>query len=86
MKKIKIMFGLMFDYAVMHNESPERTAAKNISAVVSYTLWDNEKQRPLFSAVDEIQRPVTVMTWEELDALVRQIVSEIRKNLYMGAK
>lgn len=75
-----------FDYAVMHNESPERTAAKNISAVVSYTLWDNEKQRPLFSAVDEIQRPVTVMTWEELDALVRQIVSEIRKNLYMGAK
>lgn len=75
-----------FDYSVMHNESPERTAAKNISAIVSYTLWDNEKQRPLFSAVDEIQRPVTIMTWEELDALVHQIVSEIRKNLYMGAK
>lgn len=75
-----------FDYALIHNESPERTAAKNISAIVSYTLWDNEKQRPLFSAVDEIQHPVLLMTWNDLETLVRLAVSEIRKNLYMGAK
>lgn len=75
-----------FDYAVIHNESPERTAAKNISAIVSYTLWDNEKQRPLFSAVDEIQHPVLVMTWADMETLIRLAVSEIRKNLYMGAK
>lgn len=75
-----------FDYALIHNESPERTAAKNISAIVSYTLWDNEKQRPLFSAIDEIQHPVLVMTWADLESLIRQAVAEIRKNLYMGAK
>lgn len=75
-----------FDYALIHNESPDRTAAKNISAIVSYTLWDNEKQRPLFSAVDEIQHPVLAMTWNDLEILVRLAVSEIRKNLYMGAK
>lgn len=75
-----------FDYALIHNESPERTAAKNISAVVSYTLWDNEKQRPLFSAVDEIQHPVITMTWDDLEILVRLAVAEIRKNLYTGAK
>lgn len=75
-----------FDYALIHNESPERTAAKNISAIVSYTLWDNIKQRPLFSAVDEIQRPVLLMSWDELAALVRQSVIEIRKNLFLGAK
>ncbi len=77
---------VFFDYALIHNESPERSAAKNISAVVSYTLWDNEKQRPLFSAVDEIQRPVLQMSWDELAALVRQTVAEIRKNLYLGAR
>lgn len=75
-----------FDYALIHNESPERTAAKNISAIVSYTLWDNLKQRPLFSAVDEIQRPVLQMSWDELAALIRQTVAEIRKNLYLGAR
>lgn len=75
-----------FDYAVSHNESPERTAAKNISVIISYTLWDNEKQRPLFSAVDEIQRPAIPMGWEQLAALIRDAVSTIRKNLFLGAK
>ena len=35
-----------FDYALIHNESEERRDVKNISAIISYTLWDNVKQRP----------------------------------------
>lgn len=75
-----------FDYALIHNESKEKTVVKNISAIVSYTLWDNEKQRPLFSAVDEIQHPVLVMKMTDLEALIRKIVLQIRKNLFEGAK
>lgn len=75
-----------FDYALIHNESKERTAVKNISAIVSYTLWDNLKQRPLFSAVDEIQHPVVNMTTADLEALVRETVRQIRTNLFLGAK
>lgn len=74
-----------FDYALIHNESQEKTAVKNISAIVSYTLWDNIKQRPLFSAVDEIQRPVLQFTLKDLEFLVRSSVQQIRSNLYTGA-
>jgi hypothetical protein len=52
---------------------------------VSYTLWDNEKQRPLFSAVDEIQHPIVVPTPKDLETLVRTAVKQIRINLYGGA-
>lgn len=75
-----------FDYALIHNESQERTTAQNVSAIVSYTLWDNIKQRTLFSAVDEIQRPAAVFGWSDLEALIKQAVAEIRKNLYTGAR
>lgn len=75
-----------FDYALTQNETPEFQTSKNLSAIVSYTLWDNEKQRPLFSAVDEIQRPITVLTLNDLDALVRSAVLQIRKNLFEGAQ
>jgi len=74
-----------FDYALIHNESQEKSVVRNISAIVSYTLWDNEKQRPLFSAVDEIQHPVIKFTLQDLEQLVRASVRQIRSNLYTGA-
>jgi hypothetical protein len=75
-----------FDYALIHNETEEHRDVKNISAIVSYTLWDNVKQRPLFSAVDEIQHPVTLkLTLTDLEQLMRQTVQQIRKNMYQGA-
>ena len=74
-----------FDYALIHNENTGKKTSKNISAIVSYTLWDNEKQRPLFSAVDEIQHPIVVPTPGDLEALVRSAVKQIRINLYGGA-
>ena len=73
-----------FDYALIHNESEEKRDVQNISAIVSYTLWDNTKQRPLFSAVDEIQHPVTQLKLTDLEQLMRQTVQQIRKNLYQG--
>ena len=73
-----------FDYALIHNESEEKREVKNISAVISYTLWDNIKQRPLFSAVDEIQHPVIQFGLIDLEQLMRQTVQQIRKILYQG--
>lgn len=73
-----------FDYALIHNESEEKRDVQNISAIVSYTLWDNTKQRPLFSAVDEIQHPVSQLKLTDLEQLMRQTVQQIRKNLYQG--
>ena len=60
-----------FDYALIHN-------------IFSYTLWDNLKQRPLFSAVDEIQQPITIYKLNNLTNLVQIAVQKIRKNLYEG--
>ena len=75
-----------FDYALIHNESEEKREVQNISAIVSYTLWDNLKQRALFSAVDEIQHPVKAkaLSEQDLEQLMRQTVQQIRKNLYLG--
>ena len=73
-----------FDYALIHNESEEKREVQNISAIVSYTLWDNLKQRALFSAVDEIQHPVKALSEQDLEQLMRQTVQQIRKNLYQG--
>jgi hypothetical protein len=76
-----------FDYALIHNETEERRDVKSISAIVSYTLWDNIKQRSLFSAVDEIQHPLTFkLTLTDLEQLMRQTVQQIRKNMYQGVK
>lgn len=73
-----------FDYALIHNERTEKNTSKNVSAIVSYTLWDNEMQRPLFSAVDEIQHAITTPTMADLEALVRETVKQIRINMYGG--
>ncbi|MCQ2054615.1 MAG: hypothetical protein MJY82_04910 [Fibrobacter sp.] len=75
-----------FDYARIHLENTSKKTSKNLSAIVSYTLWDNNKQRPLFSAVDEIQRPISTPTPNDLEALVRSAVKQIRVNLYEGAR
>ena len=74
-----------YDYALVHNESGSIRKPDNVSAVFSYTLWDNLKQRPLFSAVDEIQQPITVYKLNNLTNLIQLAVHKIRKNLYAGA-
>lgn len=75
-----------FDYSLIHNEVQTQKMVENITAVVSYTLWDNVKQRPLFSAIDEVQHPVKTLTMDDMSGLVKEMVKQIRTNLYMGAK
>ena len=73
-----------FDYALIHNESGSIRKPDYVSAIFSYTLWDNIKQRPLFSAVDEIQQPITIYKLNNLTNLIQLAVQKIRKNLYAG--
>ncbi len=73
-----------FDYALVHNESGGIRKPDNVSAIFSYTLWDNLKQRPLFSAVDEIQQPITTYKLNNLTNLIQIAVQKIHKNLYAG--
>ena len=73
-----------FDYALIHNESGSIRKPDNVSAIFSYTLWDNLKQRPLFSAVDEIQQPITTYKLANLTNLIQIAVQKIRKNLIAG--
>ena len=75
-----------FDYSLIHNEAQTKKLVENITAIVSYTLWDNIKQRPLFNAIDEIQHPVKELTLEDMNSLMKEMVQQIRSNLYLGAK
>ena len=43
-----------YDYALTGNEAAEKKNAENLTIILAYTLWDNEKQRALYSAVAEI--------------------------------
>lgn len=74
-----------FDYALIHNESPEKKTSKNLTAIVSYTLWDNEKQRALFNSIDQIDRPITHLSMTDMEQLVQSIVESIRSHLVEGA-
>ena len=77
---------VFYDYDLIRQESAEKKTSKNLSAILSYTLWDNESQRPLFSAVDEIQRPIVKLTMEDLRAVAAEAAKKIRINLYEGVQ
>ena len=77
---------VFYDYDLIRQESAEKKTSKNLSAILSYTLWDNERQRPLFSAVDEIQRPIVKLTMEDLRAVAAEAAKKIRINLYEGVQ
>ena len=77
---------VFYDYELIRQESAEKKTSKNLSAILSYTLWDNENQRPLFSAVDEIQRPIAQLRMDDLKAVVSEAAKKIRINLYEGVQ
>ena len=74
-----------FDYALIHNESSEKKTSKNLTAIVSYTLWDNEKQRALFNSIDQIDRPITHLSMADMEQLVQSIAESMRSHLVEGA-
>ncbi|MBR4348610.1 MAG: hypothetical protein IKP90_06705 [Fibrobacter sp.] len=77
---------VFYDYELIRQESAEKKTSNNLSIVLSYTLWDNENQRPLFSAVDEVQRPITKISIDDLRAAVVEAAKRIRINLYEGVR
>jgi len=73
-----------FDYALIHNESSEKKTSKNLTAIVSYTLWDNEKQRSLFSAVDQVESPIEKISMGDIEKIVGKIATQIQRDLDEG--
>lgn len=43
-----------YDYALTGREAAEKRTSDFLTVILAYTLWDNEKQRALYSAVSEI--------------------------------
>lgn len=77
---------IFYDYEIIRQESAEKKTSNNLSIVLSYTLWDNVNQRPLFSAVDEIQHPITKITKDDMKAAVTEAAKKIRIHLYEGVR
>ena len=77
---------VFYDYELIRQESADKKTSNNLSAVLSYTLWDNVNQRPLFSAVDEIQKPIIKPTMEDLRKVAIEAAKKIRINLYEGVQ
>lgn len=73
-----------YDYALIHNESPEKKTSKNLTAITSFTLWDNDKQRSLYSGVIEINQPIVKLTFSDIEKITRTTVSQIQLDLAKG--
>ncbi len=43
-----------FDYALINREDSDKRTSNALTIILSYSLWDNEKQRALYSAVAEV--------------------------------
>lgn len=44
----------LYDYALTGREAAEKRTSNFLTVILAYTLWDNERQRALYSAVSEI--------------------------------
>ncbi len=77
-----------FDYSLTSREAPEKQAIQNLTAIISWTLWDNLKQIPLYSSAMEIQVPalqtktetlLSTITQSSVDAIVKEIATGSHK-------
>lgn len=48
-----------FNYTLAHQETETKRSVENLSLIMTYTLWDNLKQRALFSSAIEIQQKIS---------------------------
>jgi hypothetical protein len=73
---------LYYDYTQGGQEVEVKTSVKHVTAILSYTLWDNLKQIPLFSSVIEIQEPYTnKLTETYLKQITQKAVKEIHQEI-----
>ncbi len=74
-----------FDYTLAHQESETRRQPENLSLIMTYTLWDNFKQRALLSSAVEIQHKIlgepkpedlASVTVNAVQTLIRELAGE----------
>lgn len=78
---------IYFDYTQNQQEIEFQTLVKNITAIASYTLWDNFNQRPLLSSIIEIQQPfVNVLTMNDLKQLTEKVAEQVQREIKQKAR
>lgn len=51
-----------YDYRLANLETAPSKTVNQLSLLVSYTLWDNQRQTPLYSGISEVQSPLASET------------------------
>ena len=76
-----------FDYSQKQNEIDQKKAPVNMSVIMSFTLWDNLTQVPLYSAISEQQRKIFPKTsLEDIADLLKLTIKEIPQKISSGVK
>lgn len=76
-----------FDYSKKQEEIDSKKKPVQVSVILSYTLWDNEKQIPLYSSIIEEQMPVTQsVNLQSISELLQKAVANIPLEILKGAK
>ncbi|MDR1759088.1 MAG: hypothetical protein LBR60_01020 [Fibrobacter sp.] len=65
-----------FDYTLAQQESETRRNPDNLSLIMTYTLWDNFKQRALLSSAVEVQ--LSILGEPKLDDLASVTVNAVQ--------
>lgn len=74
-----------FDYSLTQNEAPQKKAVENITIIMTFTLWDNLRQRPLYSSVVEVSEPAKQPTLDQVKGMLRKAAAAIPYELSKGA-
>ncbi|NLO23874.1 MAG: hypothetical protein GX116_06045 [Fibrobacter sp.] len=74
-----------FDYELHSQNTQIQSEVKSVSFIASYTLWDNQKQRPLVSSIIEWQEPYThSLSFEQLQKNIKNLVLAMQKEMAAG--
>ncbi len=66
----------LYDYALTGREAAEKRTSNFLTVILAYTLWDNERQRALYSAVSEIPLDIRSGIFPEAVAKVSTLAAD----------
>ncbi len=76
-----------FDFDLKQNEMDLHKTVQNMTVILTFTLWDNLKQVPLYSAILEENMPVTkAPQLKDVEQLLTMVVSKIPFEIAKGAR
>lgn len=76
-----------FDYDLKQNEMDTHKTVEKMSVILTFSLWDNKKQIPLYSSILEEHLPVKYSpNANDVEKLLTSIVSKIPFEIAKGAK